>query len=392
MCPGNGCRRLAIALLATLLGATAMAQQERRPIPRDELQVLAASWSVLQDSLVVAPDPKALINAAIKGMLRGADPESGEYFTGEEFAEFKAGRRADYGAVGAEVRHRDGRFVLSPVESGPAVEAGVMFGDELHAIDGARTRDMGLSNVVQKLGGPLGSKVKLTVFRDSTLQVMDFIVERKPFSIPAPSVSRPAPGVAMLRVPTFREDTLRLAVAELRKAWEQEPFQAVLLDLRGCPGGLLETSVGVAAIFLPEDEVVVKSRGAGKEANQTYRASKEFYERRGSRDPLTDLPREVRSLPVSVLVDASTASGGEIVAAALQDHKRAKIVGRNTYGRASIQTVTPMQIGGIKYTSSYWTSPQGRTIHRVGVAPDVLVPDPWGPEALRAAVAAALAR
>lgn len=387
-----GLSTLLAGVLAMSLTGTGNAQTPRGPLPLDELQVLASSWSVLKDSLAVAPDPKALLIEAIKGMARGADSESGEYFTAEEFAEFKAGRRTDYGAVGAEVRRKDTRFVLSPAENGPAVEAGVMFGDELHAVDGVHTKDMDLSDVVRKLGGPLGSKVKLTIFRESALKVMEVTVERKAFSLPVPTVSRPAPGVVLLRVPAFRDNTLAEAVAALRKAWQQEPFKAVVLDLRGCPGGLLDTSVGVAAMFLPENEVVVQSRGAGKDANNTYRASKEFYHRRGPADPLQELPAAVRNLPLAVLVDASTASGGEIVAAALQDHKRAKIVGRKTYGRASIQTVTPLQMGAIKYTSSYWTSPQGRTIHRVGVSPDVLVDDPWASTSVEVAANAALGR
>ena len=181
----------------------------------------------------------------------------------------------------------------------------------------------------------------------------------------------------MLRIPRFHANTLVEAVGALRKAWDIEPFRALVLDLRGCPGGLLETSVGVAALFLPEGEVVAHARGAGKEANQTYRASKAFYGRRSGADPLSELPAAVRSLPLAVLVDQATASGGEIVAAAMQDHKRAVVVGRNTYGRASIQTITPLQLGAIKYTSSYWTSPSGRTLHGSGVKPDVLVENPW---------------
>lgn len=388
-----GCLLLAsgFGLVAPAAGhAQSAAAAARQPLPLDQLQVLAASWTVLQDSLVTPPDPKGLIVSAVKGMLHAADPEAGEYLTADEFAAWKSPRRTDQAAIGVEIRAKDGRFLLTPVEGSPATQAGVKFGDELHAIDGVHTRDMQHTEVFRRLSGPLGSKVTLTVFRESSLKVLEIPVERQAFLPPNPRVSRAAAGVVVLRISRFGADTLVQSVAELRQAWQAEPFKAVVLDLRGCPGGLLETSIGVAAIFLPENAVVAYARGAGKESNHTYYAAKAFYERRGRSDPLEDLPAAIRKLPLAVLVDGGTASGGEIVAAALQDHRRASVVGRTTYGRASIQTITPLSIGAMKYTSSYWTSPAGRNINGQGVTPDVLVEDPWSAATLQAAAQAAM--
>lgn len=355
----------------------------------EQLQALAAAYHILGEELAQKVDDKTLLVHAIKGMLKGADPEAGEYYTPTEFEEWRNGSAADGGAVGVEVRLKDGQFELSPIEGGPAMQAGVMFGDHLHAIDGQRVKGMERFKVTQRLAGPLGSRVTLTVFREASLKVLEIPVERRAFTPPGVTMSRPAADAVVLRVPHFRDSTLQEAANELLKAWSERPFAAVILDLRGCPGGLLETALGVAAIFLPQGEVVTHARGEGIASNHTYLASPSFYDRKGRGDQLAQLPAALRRLPVVVMVDGGTASGAEIVAAALQDHKRAKVLGTQTYGRASIQTVRPLQMGGVKYTTSFWTSPAGRKLHGVGIAPDISVEDPWSSAALALAISTA---
>ncbi|WP_374663881.1 S41 family peptidase [Ramlibacter sp.] len=366
---------LCMGLASTSLGVAA--QGSAKPLPRDELQALAAAWSVLNDSLVYKADGKALIVGAIRGMLRSADPESGEYYTVEEFAEFKAGLDRSRVASGLEVRHLDGRYLLTPVDGGPASAAGVRFEDQLLAVDGVRVRGLTLNQVVRALSGSAGSRVALTVLRETDLKVHEITVERQAFRAPGPSVARAPGGWVVLRVSRFLDSTLQETVHALQRAWSEQPYRAVVLDLRGCPGGLLDTSIGVASIFLPGGEVVAHSHGAPAESNMTYRASRAFYLRRGGADPIEALDPAIRRLPLAVLVDGATASGAEIVAAALQEHRRAPVVGQRTFGRASIQTVTPLQLGGIKYTSAYWTSPGGRRLHGNGITPDTLLDNPW---------------
>lgn len=371
------CWRMASASLLALGAAGAWAQPAaRKELPRAELQVLAAAYSVLQDSLVYKPDDKALIISAVKGMLQGADPESGEYYDQKEFDELRAPTRDRSGAAGLEVHLKNGAFVLTALENGPAVEAGVESGDQLHAIDGAHIKGLDLHTIVRQLSGPAGTRLTLTVFRERELKVLNLSVERKAFTPAGPSVTVLPGGVAMLRIPHFQQKTLEEASTALLAAWNKQPFRAVILDLRGSPGGLLDVSVGVASIFLPPGVTVATMSGAAEKSNFVYKSSKEFYIRSGA-DPLDTLPAALRQLPVTVLVDGITASGAEIVAAALQDNRRATVVGRTTFGRGSIQTITPLSIGAIKYTSAYWQSPNGHKIQGTGVTPDTVVDDPW---------------
>lgn len=365
---------LCMGLASASLGVAA--QGSATPLPRDELQALAAAWSVLNDSLVYKADSKTLIVGAIRGMLRSADPESGEYYTPEEFAEFKAGPDRSRVAAGVEVRHLDGRYLLTPVDGGPASAAGVRFEDQLLAVDGVRVRGLTLNQVVRALSGPAGSRVALTVLRETDLKALEITVERQALQPPGPTVVRAAGGWVVLRASRFLETTLQESVHALQRAWSEQPYRAVVLDLRGCPGGLLDASIGMASIFLSEEKVVARSHGVAPRSNMTYHASSSFYVRRGA-DPIAALDPAIRRLPLVVLVDGATASGAEIVAAALQEHRRAPVIGQRTFGRASIQTVTPLQLGGIKYTSAYWTSPGGRRLHGSGITPDTLLDNPW---------------
>ncbi|MEJ5030461.1 S41 family peptidase [Comamonas sp. MYb69] len=373
------------SLLWTLAAASSFAQPAG-PLPKEELLVLSAAYGVLQRSLVVKPDDRALIVAATKGMLRGADPDSGEYFTADEFEAYRQPRRANLESIGAEVKFRDGRYLLAPLEGSPAAQAGIVFPDQLYAIDGVRIKGLDASLVAEKLAGPPGTTVALTVFRESTLSVHTFQVERKAFTVRGAQLSRLAANVVHLRVAHFTASSLQEAADALKAAWQTEPFQAIVLDLRGCPGGLLDSSVGFAAMFLPKDAMVVRTEGASTESNITYLAAPAFYLRKGSPDPLVGLPTEVHTMPVAVLVDNATSSGAEIVTAALQDHNRAVIIGRPTFGRASIETVQPLQIGGIKFTSSYYFPPSGRKIQGVGVIPDHIVEDASAPDTMRVAL------
>lgn len=369
-----------------LLLSTAGSAQPVGSIPREELQVLASAFRELQSSLVERPDDRALLNAAIKGMVRGADPEAGEYFTAAEFDVYRTPNQPNSAAIGAQVKFTDHRHILVPLEGGPAAEAGIVFGDQLYAVDGKRVKGQGVSDVGRQLHGEPGTRVELTLFRESTLSVHTVSVERKVFTPRGAYLSRPTADIVQLRVPYFNASTLQQAADALSDAWNAVPFKALILDLRGCPGGIVESTVGIAAMFLPRDAVVVQTTGASAEPNRIYRASPEFYNPRAGSDPLANVPAQARNVPMAVLVDGATMSGGEIVAAALQEHRRASVIGQSTGGRASIQTIRPMQMGAIKFTSAYWTSPHGRKLQGVGVTPDRVVGNPEQPEAEQAAM------
>lgn len=360
------------------------------PLPRDELQTMANVFGMLQSDSVKPTDGPALIIAAVRGMLREADPEAGEYLDAKAFAELRSGRPESAALSGLHLVRRDGRVLLQPLTGGPAQEAGVQFDDVLYAVDGARIANLDTRQIAALLQGPQGSTFSITVFRESTLSVLTLTVQRRPLTGVAPRMEAIAPGIALLRVPHYRNDTLEETARLLKDTWRREPFRrGLVLDLRGSPGGLLSAAVGVASIFLPDDAPVAYTQGQTPESNAHYKAGAPFYTRAGESDPLAGLPPELRAVKMVVLTDHGTAAGAEIVAAALKDNHRATLVGQKTWGRGSIQTIRPLSHSdGVKLTTAYWFSPNGARIHGVGVAPDVPVADPSPDAAVRAAVAA----
>ncbi|AVS99129.1 peptidase S41 [Paracidovorax avenae] len=377
----------ACAFVLALFASAHSAAQPAGPIPKEELQILASAYRELQNSMVEKPDDRALLVAATKGMLRQADPDNGEYFTAAELEALPGRAAPDAESIGVQFRYRDHQYHLIPLQGSAAAEAGVASGDRLYAIDGTRVKGLESSRVRELLSGPAGSRVALTVFRESSLSVLNIPVERRAYVAPPVLLSRPAPGMALLRVPHFNASGLQEAADAVAEAWRAQPFDAMILDLRGCPGGLVESTVGIASMFLPRDTVVMKTSGAGAQASATYLATPDAYRGAGRQDPLENLPPQIRTMALAVLVDADTASGAEIVAAALQDHRRARVFGRPTAGRGSIQTIRPMQKGAIKFTTAYWISPGGRSIQGNGVAPDQIVADPSAQSTLQAAMA-----
>jgi carboxyl-terminal processing protease len=368
--------RKALTFISLGLAAVAATAEQPHPnaLPMAELQALAAAYGVVKESFVTPTTGATLIKAAIHGMLREIDPEGGAYYTAEERKALMAESSRGTAGVGAQLWMRGDQFVLAPIVGGPAEAAGVRPGDLLRAVDQVPLQGMGQFQVVQLLGGAAGSKVRLSVLRDCSQVPFEIEIERKLNTLPPIHMSRPSPELAVLRIPSFRDRALEEIASSLSREWRAQPFKGLVLDLRRNPGGLVEHAVGLAAIFLQTDAVVAKSVGKSPAANQVFRASAGQYSRSGRRDPLAEIPKELRELPLVVLVDEGTSSGSEIVVAALKDHQRATIVGRRTFGRGSIQTLTTMPDGGaIKYTSAYWESPLGARIHGVGVQPHELL-------------------
>jgi carboxyl-terminal processing protease len=361
----------------------------REPLPQEELRSFAATYQMLMSDHVTALDGPELIRHAIRGMVQGADPEGGEFYDADEFKSFREGNRFDEASVGLGVQSRNGRMVLVPMRGAPAAEAGVQPGDVLHVLNGKSVDQLRPHQVVRLLRGPPGSKISMTVFRESSLTAETFSIERQHHRRANPSASRPVPGVLMLAIPGFYANTTEDIAKLLQQEWEKGLIRAVVLDLRGSPGGLLDTAVAISAIFLPANVTVLRTAGRLPEANFVYRASKEFYERRDGTDPLAGLPPALKTLPVAVLVDKGTVSGAEIVAAALQDHRRAVIVGQPTYGRGTIQTVRRLgSTEGVKMTTALWVTPNGKPIQAMGITPDI---ETDGADALQIAVQKLLA-
>lgn len=373
------CRRAAVALVL-LAAATAARPQGRDPLPLEGLRLLAEVYQHVRRSSATPVSDEALIRAAIRGMLRDAAPEGSEFYTVHEAEEFIAGPPPGQVGIGVQLTTRGDRLVLdAPHVGGPAEAAGLQPGDVLQSIDGTAVNARTQVQAHRLLFGPAGSRVVLGLQRDCSTQPLQVTLVRQPAAAAETVVSRPTPEVVVLRPSQFRDRTLEEVARGLASEWQRGPFRGVVLDLRRNPGGLVQTAIGLAALFLPEDAVVAKSSGTDALANQLFRARPGDYLQRGT-DPLASIPKAIRSLPLVVLTDEGTAAGSEIVVAALKDHRRAAIVGRRTYGRGSIQTFTRLSGGAaMKLTTAYWESPSGARIHGAGIEPDERV-DPGNPQ------------
>jgi carboxyl-terminal processing protease len=381
---------LLAAWLCVATGAT-QAQPAQPPLPLVEMQRLAAAFSLLRDGFATPVSGEALMAAALRGMVRDTDPEGGEYYSEDDMKHFRQGPDASVGDVGAQVLVRDGRVLLLPTQGGPSDAAGVRPRDTLLAIDGQAVTGLSDQYITRLLKAAPGSRARLTLLRGLSPTPLVVDVTRAVPVVARPTAQRAAGGTLVLKVPAFQDRTLNEVGDLVRREWQQ-PFTRLVLDLRRNPGGLLDGVIGLAALFLPATAVVAKTVGRLPESNQTLLAQPSNFVRLGGRDPWVGLPPELRAMPLVVLVDEGTASGAELVVMALQDQRQARVLGRPTFGRGSIQTVRMLPGGGaLKYTTAFWESPSGRRLTPQGVQPDQLLDTADAEQELAAAVAAAAA-
>ncbi|MCX7815274.1 MAG: S41 family peptidase [Tepidimonas ignava] len=369
----------ALAGALTTVGLQATARATFAPLPLQELQQFAAVYGIIKSDYVEPVDDKKLITDAISGMVAALDPHS-QYFDAKSFKEFREGTSGRFVGVGIEITMEDGLVkVVSPIEDSPAFKAGLKAGDLITKIDDTAVKGLTINEAVKRMRGEPNTKVDLTVFRrdeNRTFRVTITRQEIKTVSVRAKVVE---PGYAWVRVSQFQERTLEDFARKLEEIVRAEPkLKGLVLDLRNDPGGLLDAAVGLAAAFLPDDAVVVTTNGQLEESKATYRATPRDYLRRAGTDPIARLTVNtqgaLKRLPVVVLVNEGSASASEIVAGALQDHKRATIMGSQTFGKGSVQTVRPLGPDtAIKLTTARYYTPSGRSIQAKGIVPDIWV-------------------
>ncbi|NBT35019.1 MAG: S41 family peptidase [Betaproteobacteria bacterium] len=362
------------------LGLTATAQRESRvALPVDELRLFAEVYGAVKSNYVESVEDKKLITEAISGMLSGLDPHSA-YLDAEAFKELQVGTQGEFGGLGIEVGVEDGFVkVVSPIEDTPAERAGVKAGDLIIKIDDRATKGLGLSEAVKLMRGKPKTSITLTIARKGETQPIVLKIERDIIRVQSVKSNWLSPGYAFLRVTQFQEHTVESMVSHLNKLLDQaqkdgsKPVKGVVLDLRNDPGGLLHAAVGVSAAFLQPGVTVVSTDGRLEDSKKSFKAAPDDY-RRGGSDPLAGLNPLARSLPMVVLVNAGSASASEIVAGALQDHARAKILGTQTFGKGSVQTILPLtKSTAIKLTTARYYTPSGRSIQATGIRPDFWV-------------------
>ncbi len=365
----------------TTLSLQTTARSNMAPLPLEELQQLAAVFSMVKSDYVEPVDEKKLITDAITGMVASLDPHS-QYYDKKTFKEFREGTTGRFVGVGIEITQEEGLIkVVSPIEGSPAFRAGMKSGDLITKIDDTAVKGLSLNDAVKRMRGEPGTKVLLTIYRKDENRTFPVTIVREEIKTQSVKGKMVEPGMGWIRLSQFQERTVEDFTKKLEEIYKQDPkLKGLVLDLRNDPGGLLDAAVAVSAAFLPDNVNVVSTNGQLAESKFVYKASPEFYRRNSGNDPIARLTQNTKgiykTIPLVVLVNEGSASASEIVAGALQDHKRATIMGSQTFGKGSVQTVR--QLGpdtALKITTARYYTPSGKSIQAKGIVPDVLLDD-----------------
>ena len=378
--------KISLVVVGAVLGVTlslnypAVAEKDAKPqLPLDELRTFAEVYGKIKSDYVETVPDKKLINEAINGMLTGLDPHS-SFLDVDGFKDLQAGTQGEFGGLGIEVGMEDGLVkVVSPIEDSPAFKAGVKSGDLIMQLDEKLVKGMSLNDAVKIMRGKPNTSIKLTILRKGEVKPLYITLVRAIIKTQSVKYKLPEPGYAYLRVTQFQEhsaEDLAKAIKALREQ-NKGPLKGLVLDLRNNPGGLITAAVGITAAFVPKDALVVYTEGRTEDAKMRLTANAANYSRGGEAgDFLKDLPEDIKTVPMVVLINGGSASASEIVSGALQDHKRAVIMGTQSFGKGSVQTILPMNNGtAIKLTTARYFTPKGRSIQAKGIVPDIVVED-----------------
>jgi carboxyl-terminal processing protease len=383
-----------VAGVAISLNFSASAQKDMsRSLPIEELRSFADVFGAIKQGYVEPIDDKKLITHAISGMLSNLDPHSA-YLDADTFKDLQVSTQGEFGGLGIEVGMEDGFVkVVSPIEDTPAYRAGIKSGDLIIKLDDTPVKGMTLNDAVKKMRGKPKTDIRLTIARKGETKPIEVTITREKIKVQSVKSKSLENGFGYLRVTQFQEETAADVVRhldkltkaanepakdkdgkEIKDAPKPEGLKGLVLDLRNDPGGLLNGAVGVSAAFLPPDTLVTSTDGRTDDAKRRYMASPADYLRGHKNDFMKDLPAIAKTVPMVVLVNGGSASASEIVAGALQDHKRAVVMGTQTFGKGSVQTVLPLSNNAaIKLTTARYFTPSGRSIQAKGIVPDVIV-------------------
>ncbi|QNA90843.1 S41 family peptidase [Massilia sp. Dwa41.01b] len=366
-----------VAGAAATMQFSALAYKPVEPsMPLDQLQQLSRVVDLIRSDYVEPVDSGKLLTDAISGMVDSLDPHSA-YLDASAYRELREGTEGKFVGLGIEISQSDGGYIeiVTPMEDSPAERAGIRAGDLITRIEGVDVRSLALDEAVKRMRGTPGTRVRLTIARATAPQPLVLTVERQEIVQKSVKAKIVEPGYGWLRIAQFQEPTVDDMAAKLAELARKEPqLKGLVLDLRNDPGGLLQGAIGVAAAFLPEGAEIVSTNGQLVEMRQRYYGRPQDYMLRSGRDPLSAVPASFKSLPLVVLVNTGSASASEIVAGALQDHKRATIVGTPTFGKGSVQTIRPVgREAAVKLTTARYFTPNGRSIQARGIVPDLAV-------------------
>jgi carboxyl-terminal processing protease len=353
-------RKFLIAALVILLAGILIGQQmvQAKPDTYEDLKAFTQALELVQRNYVEKPDTKELMQGAIRGMISSLDPHS-SYMSERQFKEMNMDIKGEFTGVGIQIGIKNQQLtIIAPIEDTPGFRAGLAAGDKILKINDDWTKDMSIEQAVDKMRGPKGTAVRLMILRDMWDKPKEFKIVRDIIKVQSVKSKMLDDSIGYVRIIQFQGQTTE----ELEKALrglEDKGMKKLVLDLRNDPGGLLDASVDVSSKFLPKDSLVVYLQGRQKTDRKDF---------------MTTSIETPRTCPMVVLVNTGSASASEIVSGALQDSKRALILGTQTFGKGSVQTVFPLESGGgIRLTTAKYYTPSGRSIQNVGITPDIEV-------------------
>ncbi len=353
-----------LVVLTLSLGGTVASKSTDNGATYEHLRLFTEVLSIVQNQYVDEVPPKELIYSAIKGTLRGLDPHS-SFLDPDSYREMQVETSGSFGGLGIEITLRDDILtVVAPIEGTPAHRAGLHSGDRIVKIDGIVTKDMQLADAVKRMRGRPGTKVTISVMREGWPEPRDFEIVREQIRVQSVRSHDLGNGIGYIRVRQFQEQTAHDIEAALDKL-TKGGMKALVLDLRNNPGGLLTSAVEVTEKFIDDGKLVVYTEGRIRNQNMRFSAHAK---------------KALTSAPMVILVNQGSASASEIVAGALQDYGRAVVVGTQTFGKGSVQTIIPLSDGsGLRLTTAKYFTPKGRSIHGKGITPDIVVEAPREP-------------
>jgi len=346
----------AVLALGTGTAAGAAAASKGGNVPFEDLRVFAEVFGRIKSDYVERVPDKKLLEEAIQGMLNGLDPHS-SYLNEEDYRELRVGTSGEFGGVGIEVGMEDGFLkVIAPIDDTPAARAGIKAGDTIIKLDDKTVKGMALDDAVKLMRGKPGTKIELTITREGREKPFDVTLERAVIKVVSVKGRLLEPGYLYIRLSQFQTHTAEDLIKTISRLKGQGPVRGLILDLRNNPGGVLNAAVAVSDAFL-ETGLIVYTEGRVKDSQLRFQAAP---------DDVLD------GAPMVVLVNGGSASASEIVAGALQDHKRAVVMGRQTFGKGSVQTIIPInERTALKLTTARYFTPNGRSIQADGIKPDI---------------------
>lgn len=324
----------------------------------EKLKIFTEVLYIIQTNYVEEVDLQEVIYGGINGMLKALDPHS-SFMPPEVYQEMQVETRGNFGGLGIQIAIKDDQLtVIAPIDDTPAFRAGIEAGDKIIKIDGTSTRDMTLMEAVKLLRGPKGTTVTISVMRENFEKPKDFTITRDIIEIKSATSKMLLDNIGYVRLRQFQENSAE-ELEDALNSLEVEGLNAVILDLRSNPGGLLNAAVEVADRFLEKGKLIVYTEGRKKNQDMRFMAHDDFTH---------------PNYPMVILVNHGSASASEIVAGALQSHARAIIIGTQTYGKGSVQSVIPLSDNsGLRLTTAKYFTPDGQSIHEKGITPDIVV-------------------